>query len=452
MSVPVTSQTTHGRSRFDLTPATDTDHAAIHRLLRAVLQRPSAAAFQSQIDAPQYDPTDRLVVKRSDEVIAHVHLVPRILKFGGAEIRATDLRHLATLPEYRDRGLANRLLENALDDVCRNGSVVATTQTSTPELYRRRGWVTSGRHSQSEISPRDLLAHLEASRKPHDRYAKTPRRRVCTRHWRQHELDQISEIYDAATDGSFGPLVRRQSHWRWLMSRRSTYDQAFVAFESDRPCQEVGDNDTGGPIVGYAVMRDDRIIEFATRPGDVKAIRRLLGRTCQEAIENGRHAIGLVAPIDHPSARVARRRRWSVPFDAPTQGRELMARVLDPAKFLQLLKPTLWERVRDGAAETGSALQVALESASYRFSVNKRSVAISQTRVGEQRAGAKRGFDQLRMASSQFDQLLLGYLRIEEEVERGTIYASSQDAVTIAKQMFPQVAFWRPLLDDVSER
>ena len=71
--------------QWDSTPACETDHPAIHRFLQAVFQRLSVADFQSQIDAPQYDPADRLVVKDHDEVIAHVHLTPRVLKFGGAE-------------------------------------------------------------------------------------------------------------------------------------------------------------------------------------------------------------------------------------------------------------------------------------------------------------------------------------------------------------------------------
>ena len=56
------------------------------------------------------------------------------------------------------------------------------------------------------------------------------------------------------------------------------------------------------------------------------------------------------------------------------------------------------------------------------------------------------------MQHAQFSQLLLGVLRVADEVERGVISTSGEDATTIVGRLFPQVPFWRPLLDDVAER
>ena len=442
------TRTTHGgtsplqgRTGLNLEAATDADHPAIHRLLRAVLQRPSAVAFQSLNDAPQYEPTDRLLVKQQDHVVAHVHLTPRTLKFGAAEVRSTDLRHLATLPEYREAGLASRLLHNALDDMRQNGSVIATTNTPLPKVYRQRGWVTCGWQSRSSISPRDLLAHLESSKTRPEGYPRPPKRHVCVRHWRQHEIDQISSMYDHSIERSYGPLLRRQSHWRWLMSRPCTYDQAYVAFESDRPCSQA-DEQGGGKIVGYSVMRGDFIIELATVPGDTKALRRLMARACHDAIENGRCEVGLSAPVDHPAHEliVAAGGRFS--YQSHTDGREIMAKVLDEARFLQMLKPELWERAKEAGLESGQSVTFNVEGERKRFTINKRSIGIGND--GE-------GYD-LALSRDQFMRLLLGCLHLDDELRRGSIRCESEIAVNLTNRLFPRLPFWRPQLDDVCER
>lgn len=423
--------------QWDSTPACETDHPAIHRFLQAVNQRLSVADFQSQIDAPQYDPADRLVVKDHDEVVAHVHLTPRVLKFGGAELRVTDVRQLATLPEYQDRGLSKRLLTNALADMRFHGSVVATTSTSSPLLYREQGWVCCGEHHVSMISPRDLLAHLEVPPSRSPRFRQRPARRLIVRPWRQHEVDGISAVYDAATVNGFGPFVRRASHWHWLMSRREGYDQAYVvADESQRP-HPGATPDTTGRIIGYSVMRGDRLIELVTLPDDAAAIRTLLARACRDAIEIDRHMIELDAPLDHPAHElfVAAGGRFRA---ARRNGRrEMMAQILDTGEFLAAIRSQLWERARTAGLDPVS-LQLRAGQEAWSVSVNKRSVSLD----------AESPALWLRTDRERLAQLMLGYLGIADAVAAGSVQVNSPAAVAVAGALFPKLPFWRPLLDD----
>ena len=425
--------------QWDSIPACDTDHPAIHRFLAAVFQRLSVADFQAQIDAPQYDPADRLVVKDRDEVIAHVHLTSRILKFGGIELRATDVRQLATLPEYQDRGLAKRLLTSALSDMQIHGSLIATTNTNAPELYREQGWVCCGEHHVSHISPRDLLAHLEYSRNPTVKPGRRGARNITIRPWRQHEVEQLSDVYDEFTAHSFGPLIRRASHWHWLMSRPGSYDQAYVAVDAT----DLSDSGSGlddciepsGRFIGYSVKRNDRLIEFVTRPGDPEAIRRLLARACHDAIENGRDVVQLDAPIDHPAHEliVAAGGR----FRSAKGHREMMARLLDIGGFLDAIRPLLWERVR-AAGTLPVSLRLECDNDSWVVSVNKRSVSTTSGPADLS----------LRTTRARLSQLLLGYVRLNDEVRDGRMEVSSPAAIPVAAALFPQLPFWRPLLDD----
>ncbi len=423
--------------QWDSTPACETDHPAIHRFLQAVFQRLTVADFQSQIDAPQYDPADRLVVKDHDEVIAHVHLTPRILKFGGAELRATDVRQLATLPEYQDRGLAKRLLTSALGDMRFHGSVLATTNTSSPNLYREQGWVCCGEHHVTTISPRDLLAHLELSGHGPPRLRKPSARQLTVRPWRQHEVDGIAAVYDAATAHSFGPFIRRASHWHWLMSRPGGYDQAYViADEAQRPVVDAS-LESSGRIVGYSVMRQDRLVELVTMPDDTAALRRLLARACHDAIEDDRHMIELDAPVDHPAHELIVAAGGRFRATRRNGQREMMAQILDTGEFLTAIRAQLWERTR-AAGLACVSMRLQDEHDSWMISVNKRSVSLE---AGS--AGLCLSTSRERMA-----QLLLGYLRIADEVANGSVQVNSREAVAVAGALFPPVPFWRPLLDD----
>ncbi len=429
---------------LDLATAVESDYPAILQLLRAVLHQPSTGAFQSINDAPQYEPSDRLIIRRRGDLIAHLQLTQRMLNFGTTQLRAMEVKHLAALPEYQSERVGARLLETAEGDMVRSGCWVGLTHTSTPKEFRSRGWVTCSQHYQSEVNPRQFLAYLEATRQRSCRYDAKPGRSVHTRIWRVHELDELSAIYDTAIEGNFGPWVRRQSHWRWLMSRRVVCDHAFVAFERHPERATLPEGDADGPLLGYAAMRGDQIVEFVTVPGDNLALRQLLVRTCQEAIENGRSSMRLVAPVDHPAHELIVAAGGS--FHSTTQfgGREFMAKVIAPKRFLRLLKTDLWNRARDARIDAGSEVELHVGEAVYRLTVNKRSVAIAF------QPGCSGNV--VRLSQEAFDQLLLGFVRIEEVSDPELVSSDSEHAIQLSARLFPKLPFWRPLLDDVSAR
>src|ERR1700704_1849440 len=69
-----------------LVPARAGDHPAIHQLLLSQFRGPSSVEFQAQLDEPLYEPTDRLLVKQRDDVVAHLRLTKRLLSFGPLKI------------------------------------------------------------------------------------------------------------------------------------------------------------------------------------------------------------------------------------------------------------------------------------------------------------------------------------------------------------------------------
>src|SRR5262245_36589901 len=71
-----------GASVARVVPACAGDHPAVHQLLSAVFHAPSRDAFYSSLDDPFYEPRDRLLVKRGQRIVAHLHLTKRVMHFG----------------------------------------------------------------------------------------------------------------------------------------------------------------------------------------------------------------------------------------------------------------------------------------------------------------------------------------------------------------------------------
>ena len=130
---------------------------------RASQSRP-ASNFQSQLDEPTYEPSDRLLVKHGDRVAAHLRLIGRDMQFGAATLPISYVADLAILPEFRGRGYASALLDAAERRMRQEGALLGLLRTSEPDFYRRRGWVVCGRHSYSAAGCHHVLAHL----RPHE--------------------------------------------------------------------------------------------------------------------------------------------------------------------------------------------------------------------------------------------------------------------------------------------
>ena len=62
-------------------------------------------------------------------------------------------------------------------------------------------------------------------------------------------------------------------------------------------------NEAAAPIVGYAVVRQERIVELMTDPAYPTAGVQLLARACSDAIERRGHEIVLEAPAEDPLHR-----------------------------------------------------------------------------------------------------------------------------------------------------
>ena len=158
--------------------------------------------------------------------------------FGPLQLPVDRVAWLATLPEFRSQGFAGMLLEAAnrrssrilrfktARRGCGGFELVPTVAMLTiPHFFRRWGWAVCGRHCRSRKA-RNILG----------RYWADPalrRRPLNIRLWRHVELSALMRIYSQNTAGAFGPLVRSEPYWRWLISRKA-FDHIVVAIAGSR--------------------------------------------------------------------------------------------------------------------------------------------------------------------------------------------------------------------------
>ena len=296
------------------------DHPSIYQWLLSVFHAPSREEFHAEQDDPTYEPVNRLLVKRGQRIVSHAQLLDRTMLFGGLRLPVSQLAWLGTLPEFRRQGAASRLLVAADERMRSDGAVLGLLRTRVPRFFHRAGWAVCGRHCFSRANPREILA----------RYWAAPEMRrdsLNIRLWRHFELPALMRIYAQNTAESFGPLQRDEAYWRWLISRGS-FDHIIIALAGP---DRLDLNETAAPIVGYAVVRQERIVELLSNPAYPTAGVQLLARACSDAIERRGNDIVFEAPAGDPLHGFIQTAGGALHHHEADEGEVFMAKLFDSA-------------------------------------------------------------------------------------------------------------------------
>ena len=422
------------RVRLPVVRAKGGDHSSIYYFLTSVFQGPSPAEFQAALEDPFYEPCDRLLLRRAQQLAAHVHITHRTMHFGPLQIAAAGLDWLATAPQCRGRGLGTHLLEAAEQEMARNGALVGWLRTSIPHFFRRTGWALCGQASFRRANARTVLARLLDCG-----FVPRSRRRLHVRPWRQWEQRALARIYRQNVQSGatpYGPLERTDAYWRWLL-RRKACDEVYVALEGPE-LLELGEISTR--IVGYAAIRGEQIVELMTAPDRSRAAVELLARCCGDAIEHDRHCVLLHAPPSYPLFRI---------FDEADGCRQpppgecaevCMARLLDPLELLRRLCGEFDCRARVARVPRPLDLGMLVEGKKYQLELGREGVTATSQRIGR---------SYLRLNVVDFTRLLLGQLDWDAAIAGGRLECSTALAREAGRALFPALPLWRPPWDEL---
>jgi hypothetical protein len=249
-------------------------------------------------------------------------------------------------------------------------------------------------------------------------------------------MPALMRLYKQNSDGAYGPCERTEAYWRWLVGRKA-YDALLVALDGPDKLEL---EETIAPIVGYAVLRQGRIVELCAAPEHATADYQLLARACADAIEHDRQQIFLHAP---PTSRLhqviaSANGRY---IDHESDGEEVfMVKVFDPPKFLEMLAPEFDARAKAAGMSRDVELGLSVEGEKWRLVCTRRGFRVR---------GGSLGRNFLILNRAEFTRLALGHAKVRDTAETGRIIASTKSALDLAETIFPRLAFWRPQWDEL---
>jgi ribosomal protein S18 acetylase RimI-like enzyme len=425
---------------IEVVAGTAGDHPAVQQFLGSVLPELSGADFQSQLDEPTYEPSDRWLIKHGQRVAAHLRLTARNIRFGVATLPISYVAGLAVLPEFRGRGYASALLDAAERAMRREGSVLGLLRASEPEFYQRRGWVVCGRHSYSAAGCHQVLAHLRPHEVPCVRpLAAASPAPLHIRYLRRVELAAAIRLHEQHMRHAYGGYARTEASWRWLINRRG-YERIYVAIEGS---PEIELDGTFSAIVGYAAAKNARLVELVSAPSRPDAATRLLARFCSDAIEQDLRDIRVELAPDHPLHATMLAAGGAYRRPDVERGQAFMVKVLDPGRLVQALHPEFLVRLQADKRFAHRELGFVVGGQPWILEITPHSSRLSAARV-------RRTY--LRCGGPQFVQLLLGHLDVRQAVADGLVAVSNQLALDAACTLLPPLPLWYPPLDDLPAR
>jgi len=423
-AVPPIAELAHGRAG---------DHPAVEQLLLAVYHGPPPGLMHAQFDDPLYEPTDRLLVKYGGRTVAHVHLMRRTMYYVGLKVPICQVNRLATLPEHRGRGYARGLLAAAERQMIEDGALAATLQAPATELFARCGYVPGGLCRTSRADTRAVLAQLSGESRGSPLVE--PRRPLNIRLWRHFELPALQRLYRQNAGRLVGPLVRSEPYWRWLISC-TTFDRIYVAIDGPDHLEPEQPN---SPIVGYAVVKGQHVLELMTAPGHPTAARELLARVCADAIERDCHALVCHAPSDDPLHALLQQSGGSSPQATSDRHELLMTRLLpDSLALASAICPLLYQRARAAPFGRPCALGIDLDGQRLRLRLTRRSARFEPGSLGRH---------YLRLDVAAWTRLIGGHVSAAQLLESRRAEVSSTSAGQVARAVFPLATYWRPPWD-----
>jgi GNAT superfamily N-acetyltransferase len=412
---------------YRIVTGTADNHGAAGEMIAALFPAVSPTLWAASLEEPCYEPAHRLLAKREERVAAHLLIRNQEAAWAGTHLPLAEFVWLGTLPEFRGRGLASLLLQQAESAAAQDGAVLALVKTRQPSFYEGRGYVPCGRVTSYRVRTRELLTRVMAS-------VDLTGKAQTVRPWRQVEASALVRLHETNTLAAMGPLRRSEAYWRWLAVRQA-FEQLYVA--SDGPNRQ-GVEAACTSIVGYLATRRDRVLELIVAPKRLGLAWQLLQRACADALESGYEDLHLCLPLE------LRMPPWPALQAVAALAQPLaedvwLAKVLRGEPILQALGPQLFERARASGLELPVELGLALPGQSWQLVISKKGLRILPDKLGR---------SNLRLGWPELARTLLGSWDVAAACGANQVTASTRAAKAAAAALFPRCPLWRPPLDD----
>ena len=320
-----------------------------------------------------------LVVKHKGKMVSTLNLIPVTWSIGGIKLKAAEMGHVATLPEYRGRGLIQKLVIEFLKKVEQKNFDLAVIE-GIPYFYRQFGYEYA-------------IPLLEETRIRFDQIPDS-KSEIKIRPFRKKDIEEAMRLLDASQAKFYVHSVRNKAIWEME-------EKTHVASDPE-------------PFKGYALAECGRLTGYFRIKDNPKEKTLLLTEISEvdqlqaQAISCFLKEYGMKRGLETLSANISYEEPFSKHLVSLGAVKQLptyawQVRITDYLRLFQKLKPILESRL---AHSMYSRLTETLNLNFRRFTIridvqNGKIVELQRLEIGER---SPMGFNPVA-----FVQLLLGY-------------------------------------------
>ncbi len=158
------------------------------RALWDVVFPEDAAGFSAYYFRARTAPGNVLAAFDGESMVAALHAVPYPLRFQGAIAHCAMIAGVATLPEYRRKGIAGALIRRAHEELRESGAVAALLKPDV-DFYAQFGYLPFSRHDEYALNASQAIL--------------SP-----AKHYHEPAPDEMLAIYDAFSKEYAGMMAR----------------------------------------------------------------------------------------------------------------------------------------------------------------------------------------------------------------------------------------------------
>jgi predicted acetyltransferase len=355
------------------------------------------------------------IAELNDRIVSVVIVLPKRMRIGSATVLEGGVIGVATHPDHRRKGLATRLLTDAISYMSEIGCPISTLGTMNPTFYQRLGWEIA-QPSYSYLISRDSLLSLDKSG-------------FEVRTFRSADLDEVMAIDQETNAYRTGSLVRSREDWEREISypcihRHDMYEsKGFETF-----------------LVG---LRDNRVISYTRcmRDGGTTHIMEcgIREESCVPAILRylAEHEPGCITnieanlPLDNPLVQLLLRlgaKDNSSYSGHPSRGlSSRMVRIIDLPRLLESIVAELTRRI-SSVKELEGSLRLRVGEESVLLRISDRTVTIERGMTG---------MHVFKTTLNVMARIVMGHLLPSSAVEKGFAKADVR-SLKLMDSLFPR--------------
>jgi GNAT superfamily N-acetyltransferase len=275
-----------------------------------------------------------------EEYVGGLNVVFFRQRIGGVAVPSAGIGGVETVPAYRRRGYAHKLVTRALASIRQRVPAVYLSDAISG-LYERYGFVNCLAGSCLELEVRDVERILSGAATPVQSFLKADLPLAT--------LAEMIALYN-----------RAHALRSWTHERQATWNQLYET-ELWKPGSEILVVERGGRLAGYAILREQFygrtpsslvVDELTVR--DVEVAHTLLGQIAARCWKLRLSSFQVREPPDSTTGRAAIQIGCTV-HRTYASGRGWMGAILDREGLLSLLEPELRRRVGRALPEADQA-------------------------------------------------------------------------------------------------